>query len=371
MDKRILILGGMILIAVVLINFVGAEFWACFDKGEVTYYCNNYKPDKTCTGSNGCVRCMSVYREAENCYIHGVWPSCLQIPQNCSAGGGGTIDSEAPEINLISPLNGSLYNARSVMFSFELNENANVYYLDLINGRGRWTNICQGCRSYGNKRSFSEGLNNLIIRAEDDSGNEAYKNVSFFIDSKDPRILKTLPLNSFADGNFEVQFKEENPISLVLHYGDKTQNVDFVNDCHEERSKIYCDNFVDLEEFDGQQINYWYTLTDIAGNIDESKERSLSVDTTAPVINNPDSFWTQSGRYIYFNLSITENNFDEVSYNYLDSHGIVKEKRLCSILKNGMCITKKAFTTGHYDLTINVLDEAGNSVGVPVSFDVN
>ena len=178
-------------------------------------------------------------------------------------------------------------------------------------------------------------------------------------------------MTGFADGDFEVQFKEENTISLVLHYKDETHNVNLANECHTEKGKTYCNSFVDLEEFDGQEINYWYTLTDIAGNIDESKERSLSVDTTVPVINNPNSFWSQNGKYIYFNISVTEDNFEEVSYSYVDSHGIVKEKRLCSMLKDGMCTIKKTFTTGHYDLTINVLDEAGNSIGVPVSFDVD
>ncbi|MFA4953069.1 MAG: hypothetical protein WC584_02510, partial [Candidatus Pacearchaeota archaeon] len=197
MKSKIMLTIGMILMAIVLINFASAEFWACFDKGEVTHYCNNYKPDKTCSDSGGCVRCMSVYREAENCYIHGVWPDCLRVTQECSTGNGSgtTIDTTPPVITLTSPLNGSFYNSRSVVFSFELNEGADVYYSDLINGRGRWISVCSNCESNFGKRSFSEGLNELIIKAEDNSGNEAYKNVSFFVDSRDPRILKTLPLN--------------------------------------------------------------------------------------------------------------------------------------------------------------------------------
>lgn len=370
-NKKILITIGMVLI-LLGVNFISAEFWSCFNKGDIVYYCNHYKPDWTCDSNSGCEKCMSVYKAQENCYIHGVWPICMQIPQDCSGRGNGTIepDTTPPNITLNSPSNGTTYNSRSILFSILLNELASISYTDLTDGDGRWTNICKGCNIYSNKRNFKEGANQIKIKAVDRVGNTAYKDVSFFVDSKKPQILKTEPKIGFADGNFEIQFKEENPSSLILHYGDKTKNINLIN-CGKEKSKTYCDNFIDLKEFDGEEINYWYILTDIAGSIAESKPIKIKIDTTAPIINNPSNFWLQNERYIYFNISVTENNFDKVSYSYTDSRGSLKEYKLCSTLKNGMCIVKKSFGRGHYDLTINILDKAGNSVGVPVSFDVN
>ena len=373
MEKRTITIIAVLIIALLAINIVSAEFWSCFNKGDVVNYCNNYKPPKTCTLSNICQWCMSVYNETENCYVHGAWPKCNQLSPECSAGGGGTIDTIAPELNLISPVENHVYTSRSVPFEFSLNEEADVYYLDLIGGRGKWTKICENCLGDNGKRSFRVGVNNLTIKAEDGIGNVAYKNISFFVDSQKPVISKISPANGFIGVNnlFEIKFKEENPEKVILYYGDENYELDIGNECYYEREKYYCETSLDLTGFNNQEIEYYFYVEDIAGNSKDSAKRSLDVDTSFPVVNNPSSFWTQDGRYIYFNLSVTEDNFDEASYSYIDSNGIVREKRLCSRLKNGMCSIKKIFNSGHYDLTINVLDEAGNSIGIPVSFDIN
>lgn len=366
-NKKILVMMIGIVLILFGVNFISAEFWACFEKGEVVHYCGGYKPDWTCDSNSGCEKCISVYREAEDCYVHGVWAVCNQQGQECNNYGNTTLDIEPPIINLSSPINEKVYNEKGVYISGESNEIADWYYKDSSN---LWRKFCTQTRICNKEISFAEGENNIQIKAVDVVGNEAEKESSFFVDSKKPIIYKALPKKGFADGNFEVQFKEENPASLILHYGDKTRNIN-LEDCRKEKGKTYCDNFADLEEFDGEEINYRYVLTDAAGNVAESKPITLSVDTTSPVINNLDSFWTQNGKYIYFNMSITENNFDEANYNYVDSRGRVKEVKLCSALKNNLCTVKKTFTRGHYDLTINVLDDAGNSIGVPINFNVD
>ena len=51
---------------------------------------------------------------------------------------------------------------------------------------------------------------------------------------------------------------------------------------------------MDLEDYDGQVIDYTFELEDIAGNIGvQRRPVSLEVDTTFPVLNNPESFWEQ------------------------------------------------------------------------------
>ena len=76
------------------------------------------------------------------------------------------------------------------------------------------------------------------------------------------------------------------------------------------------------------------------------------------------------GKYVYFSINITEENLDEVVYTYIDKKGKEKEKRLCSKLKDGLCEKRVSFKDGTYDLTIQIINEAGNSVGIPASFEI-
>ena len=107
----------------------------------------------------------------------------------------------------------------------------------------------------------------------------------------------------------------------------------------------------------------------------ESKTNDLEVDTTFPVLNNPGSFWMQGNasegddKYIFFNFSITEKNFDEVLYiDYSDS--MPRWKRLCSNLDKenkediaGICERKKSFKKEEYhSVDIQIVDEAGNAI---------
>ena len=367
--KKKIFFGMMLLL---LIGVVSADSYAlyCLGNGEQVDFgvlCNPSMGKRT-GPTNICVHLLDSGKIcAANPNI------CNTLGLSCSSAGNATFDTEPPVLILNSPINGSLHTSRIVDFSFTTDESADVYYLDLINGRGRWSRICTDCRNYNHGLSFSDGLKELMIRATDRAGNTAYTNVSFFVDSQNPRIYKAEPKSGFADGNFKIQFKEDNPQELKLFYSDGivTRNVGVnLQNCYEDKSKMNCEVYANLNEFDGKKIEYWFNLKDIAGNSVDSKKIKLDVDTSSPVINNLGNFWSKSGKYVYFNLNITEKNFDEASYSYFDSRGKERERKICSKLKDGFCAKRFTFTEGHYDLTIKVTDKAGNSVGVPVSFDV-
>src|SRR3989344_131700 len=204
--KAFLMIAVLTASLVLTLSFAGAEFWACADYKQVINYCNNYKPSKTCDSPNGCTYCMSKYNETTNCYVHGVWPKCNQIPQECSDIGGGDgnldIDSQPPVLTINNPIEDTIYNSRSILLDLEVNEKSSIYYTDLDNGRGRWTPVCKNCFGYERKRSFREGLNNLQFKAVDVVGNTAFFDVSFFVDSSKPRILKEEPKKGFTNGDF-------------------------------------------------------------------------------------------------------------------------------------------------------------------------
>lgn len=298
----------------------------------------------------------------------------------CEILGGPELDVAAPNLTINSPKQNFIYNSRGVLFDITSNEPYSLYYTDNINGRGRWSRLASNIQSYSRKISFKDGLNNITIKATDRNGNPVEYQLQFYVDSKKPKIKKTEPRKGFIASPFEVQFSEENPKKLVLHYGNlltgyRQKQLDISNDCYIDRKRYYCSTEVPLEDYDEQKIEYWFILTDIANNTDESRHVWLEVDTTFPVLNNPSSFWTQGegrySRYIYFTFDITEKNFDEITYaDYTDR--IPKERRLCSRLKDGICEKKLSFRKGHHIIDIQITDDAGNAISTPrIEFDVS
>lgn len=377
--KKSLVVLSIALISILAINLASAESWECMTKGEKVKYCGNYHAPFTCK-DNVCAKCMSEYRESSDCYVGGAWGRCNALGTGCSAtdgnGTSGNVDGIAPQFSLSSPTSSELFNSRKALVEFSLDEQADVYYLDLINGRGRWSKVCTHCApgspAFSKNISFKEGENQIVFKAVDEAGNEANQSATFFIDSKKPKISKTFPKKGFANGKFEVTFAEENPKTLILHYGSNTKELN-INDCVKDKGDYSCNTTVDLSSYNGQDIVYWFSLEDIVGNIAESKQLTLSVDISAPIVTNPDSFFSviNGTKYVQFALNITEPNFAEVTYSYIDSKGKLKEKVLCTSLKNGECNKKVSFLKGSYDLTVNVADDAGNKIGLPASFTID
>jgi len=379
-----IIFGAILVLILVLTPFVSAEFWLCMEQGEVVEYCSGYKPDWTCSSSNGCEKCMSVYREEDNCYVHGSWPKCNAGPKDCVFGENHTVDGNPPEFNLISPIQDEVYTSRSVLVEFDLDEIADVYYIDNINGHGRWKRICSDCDAgspaYSKNRNFKEGFNDITFRAADVIGNDVFVDRTFFVDSKDPRIHRTEPRRGFASGFFEVQYTEDNlkENGVIIHYGNYgDMREKTLIDCSSGK-KQWCSIDFNLSDYNGERIEYYFTVEDIAGNLKKSQIKKLNVDTDPPEINNQDddAFWTQGegkkNKYIYFNINITEENLDEVFYTYFDSKGRLRDRRLCSRLKDGCCVKKKSFKKGHHELSLQVIDDAGNLISANelIIFDV-
>ena len=366
--KKILIFISLALFLVLTISaLASAEFWACFNKGEGINYCNPKVPDRTCSSSMGCQYCISTYNEQADCFNGGNWMVCTGITPDCTEIiGNHTIDTSPPNLTLNSPVQNSLYTSRSILVDFTTNEEADVYYLDNINCRGRWARVCQECLSYSHARSFKDGLNDITFRAVDAIGNEALTNRQFLVDSQKPQIHKAEPRNGFASGLFEIQYTEENLKSIKITYGNYLQGFQTktLSGCA-SGSKQWCSIKINLAAYNNQEISYYFRIEDVAGNFKESQPKNLDVDTTFPKLNNPLHFWVQGegkdNKYIYFSLNVTEKNLDDISY--IDwSERTPRWKTICSRLKDGICEKKVSFRKGFHSLDIQVTDEAGNAI---------
>lgn len=369
----ILALAFVYLTAIPVASAKTTDFWACFDHKEVRTYCSNYRPPETCDISTGCKICMSEYREAEDCYVGGNFNDCTRFADPACANDGTTtnFDLTAPNMVINNPIQNQIYQTKNILLNFETDEEAEVSYTNLADSRVSWSKVCRDCTTYSMLKTFDEGLNQLMFRARDSVGNPGYYNVTFRVDSMVPKIYKTNPSRGWANGEFDVEFKEENPTNLVLHYGNditgnRTKSID-LNSC-EYNKKTICKTVVDLKDYDGEEMKYHFELTDIANNVDTSKPVTLSVDSTKPVINNND-LYTIDGKYVYFKVSVIEQNFDEIVYSYLDSRERLKESRLCSKLNNeNICEKRVSFKEGNHDIKLIVRDEAGNEEIRDLSF---
>ena len=261
---------------------------------------------------------------------------------------------------IFSPMDNKIYNEKRISFEIELSEEAeSLLYSD--NGN-RFERLCKDCDEYGMSRrkteTFKDGVHELIIRAIFD-GEEVNYPVSFIVDSKEPKILKTYPKrNSITNGNdFYIKYTEENLKKVSLYFNP----ILILDECDVSGRNIVCEPDINLSDYDGQTISYYFIVEDIAGSIDKSKPIRVEVDTTAPKILNEDDFYRKDSKYIYFDINIDEKNLDDVVLFY-DYRGRTREKKLCSKLRGGVCEKKFRMKDDYSNLKVVVLDEAGNLV---------
>lgn len=360
------------------LTFISAEkvyYNLCLGEGQEVKFseCNPAMEDRVCENT-ACQFCVFInedgaYCPADSRKCNAQGGSCIS-PQNNGSG----IDQDPPESEIVFPQDSGIYNETYFLTEVLISETADVYYK--FQDSTSWKSVCKSTTHCLKKIRFREGLNEITIKAVDNSGNSENTDLSFFTDSKDPKIKKAEPKRGFANGDFYVEFQEENPVELTLFYGNSSKVVDISNECEastNSNKKYYCNTNVDLSSYSGQEIEYWWALEDIAGNIDEYKKQSIKIDTTFPMLNNPLEFfhYENGTKYTYFHLNISEDNFDEVVYSYLDSKGKVKEKRICSRLKDNLCEKRFSFKRGNQDITVIIRDEAGNVVAYPISFFVD
>ena len=262
-----------------------------------------------------------------------------------------------------------IYESRRIAFNISSIESlAEISYINYNDRTPRFIRLCSRCDEYGFLRkrlqTVNEGENNITLTALNLSGNTNDFNVSFFVDSRKPRIIKTSPIRGFANGSFEVEFKEEKTKELILYYGNSIRNhsLDIENDCSFDGISYKCATEVDLIDFDGQEIEYVFFLQDIAGSTDKSNPINLNVDLSPPILNFFN--FTAERRIITFKFNITEENFKGIKYiDFADR--TPRLRNLCTRLRDEICEVRRAFNSGEqHNLTIQISDKAENMIEI-------
>ncbi|MEK6860836.1 MAG: hypothetical protein AABY07_02590 [Nanoarchaeota archaeon] len=368
MKKKINLIFAIFLFGIISsLAFTSAEFWECFGRGERINFCNPAIPDRTCS-SDLCKFCMNNFNSTQSCYNGGNFNVCNGLSGDCANIVGGGADISPPTLTINNPLNNSIHTSRSISVDLDVDEDADISYLDVLNGRGRWIKVCNDCSSYSRRRNFKEGLNQVRFMAIDNSGNEVFKEIFFTIDSKKPRIHKIDPKQGFASGDFMVQYSEDNLDKVKLYIGNSETGPRIFNltGCFPGQ-KQFCDTSVNLNDYNGEMIEYYFTVKDKAGNEVESRTAKLKVDTTFPVIN--DINFSIDERRVHLAINITEENIEVVEY--LDNSALRPVwKKLCSRLKDEKCEKNISLVEGRHEIDIQVIDKARNLVSENIIIDV-
>ena len=166
----------------------------------------------------------------------------------------GIVLPEPLSLIVFSPVD-DVYNSRRILISLEANEEADrIEYMDSTDKNPRWRTLCRNCDVHGKLKSFSDGEHNLSFRAIKDEEAAFANGYDFFIDAKDPRILRTEPKRGLTNGKFGVEFREDNPEELILYYADRSKILDIENECDLEGTRHKCETMVDLSDFNGNEL---------------------------------------------------------------------------------------------------------------------
>jgi hypothetical protein len=280
--------------------------------------------------------------------------------------------SQLGEFEINSPVSENYVDKRILFYIDAGQEVDEITYKDLSESNPRERVLCRRCEVYERWKSLKDGSHNIQFRLRKDGLIVGEKEVLFFVDSKKPQINRMRPLRRLSNGVFNLEFKEENPLEVNLFYGEKNKSVIISEECELNRGKYFCEVNAEVEEYDGEEIEYWFEVKDIVDNSVVSRKGFVEIDSSAPILNNPGTFWTKgTGRYrdyVYFNLNVDEKNFDKVVMKY-EYNGRERKVRICNRLQYGNCEKRFKLREGYRNFNVIISDKVGNVLEIPVEFN--
>jgi hypothetical protein len=270
---------------------------------------------------------------------------------------------------LIKSLNYTI-NGKDVYFSIEVEEQylKEISFIDNLDPRPREKKLCNKlvngfCEK---KASFRiDGNHDVVFKITDLADHMTAQTITFFTDSQKPKITMVSPEQKFISGLFEVEFKEKNPTSLILEYGNsalgfETRELSLEDDCSSSVDEYYCSKEANLSKYEGYEISYEFTLTDKVSQTTSAGATELLVDTNFPEFNSL-TYKLIGNKKANVVLDATEPNIEAITYANLDD-AKPREKSFCSKLSaEGICEKKITVNPGINRIDFTIIDKAGNS----------
>jgi hypothetical protein len=270
------------------------------------------------------------------------------------------IDSKNPTVTIDLPDSGVTYPDRRVNLDIGVTETVEKleYSLDGV----RFSRLCNDCKGYEGKKSFSDGTKTMIVKATDYAGNPGQSSVTFIVDTKPPKIMKQSPSNKkYTNGTFVVYYTEKNLKDVTLYYKGILEGVvesDYkpVPASCEAGINKECKVYVDLKDYNGRIIFYYFIVSDQVSQT-QSKTYTETVDTTKPTVTiiSPESK-TYNSRRILLNVLASDSVSKKVDLSYSDNGD--RFRSLCNECSSYNAL--RTFSSGHHELLVKAIDKAGN-----------
>lgn len=354
--------------------------FTCHNPGQENSYCTNYTytPAVIGCGSGVCMayaygdeykyckgkdiyakqNCTDVGCSLGACYNNG-WYIKEKLVETCQFNCNNGKCLEPFNLTIQSPTE-KIYDTSMINFNVSSSVKlSRLDYIDYSQKSPKWLTLCTKCSTFSRKLSFNDGTHDLEIKATDSYGNSESKNISFSIDSKEPKTITTKPRkNDESNGSlFYIKYSEDNLKNITLYYGE--QNITL--SCSPGNNKN-CTTSLDLSSYDGQYLDYWFVVSDYARDV-SSKSTRIKVDTSIPILNVNSPSNVNYARRVPFNISISE----KAKLEYYDNSALrPRWKSLCSNCDK--YTSKKSFSIGAHDIIIRATDKAGNSAEVSRNF---
>ncbi len=266
-----------------------------------------------------------------------------------------TVDTIPPSIQILFPIN----NTNSS------NTNLDVNYTVYNGQSGCWytntsglINYTWGCNNITNV-TWSEGVNNVTVYANDTYGNVNLSRVTFTIDTINPRINITYPINNTNTSNTN--------LDINFTASDSGAGIDdcwYSNDSRQNATLAGCTNITTVVWTEGiHNISVW--VNDSAGNMNGTYV-TFTLDITPPSINITYPSENNS------NFSFTNVNVNYTVYNgfsgcyYTNNSGVTNTTIIgCANL------TTVSWSQGVNNITVYANDSVGNINWSSITFTVD
>ncbi len=273
------------------------------------------------------------------------------------------VDSIAPAVSFIYPLNVSSLTSNSFSLSYSASDTTlDDCYWSSNNGASNTT--LASC-STNITSSWGQGWNNITLYANDSLGNIGSTNVVFFVDSIYPTITINSPNN---DSDFGTNYFAVNVSAVDTNFNNITtrlynSSLSLINTTSLSTTPFTI-SFVSL----GDGIYYFNsTACDILGNCNSSETRKLYIDSGLPTLSlsspSDNSYLNYTNVNYSLSVSDTTSGISNYSLNIYNSTSLVNQTTKTvgfrtNSLTDGINVT---LNTGNYTWFYQAYDLAGNS----------
>jgi parallel beta-helix repeat protein len=281
------------------------------------------------------------------------------------------VDTQFPTVEIVYPENIS-YNINVSRLNYTAYD-ANIQQPCKYSLNGGQTNTTITCGTNKTGLTSVEGSNTWTVYVWDIPGNFNYSSVTFFKDSINPRVS----YGNGTEGDYanvsrnwvfvNVTVNETNEVSITFVLFNASNVINQSTFTNSQRTI----NWTNLAE---GTYSYNVSVSDILGNTNTTRTRTIRLDVTAPVLSNPlppnDTYVTSSSGSTLMSITTDEN----AVCRYLNVSADYGNMTLFSVTNNTLHNTTLTGLTNYVNYTYHIKcnDSAGNvNVDYALAFNVN